>query len=149
MFGSLSPGVQKSFLLQACGELSPPPHYTDLYKIYTPLIITTPTHTHTHTYVNTPHRATARHLNEVSDMVGHYQALPRDNTFGRGEWVAISVVLSHLRSLSLNCLQLDLYDTLSQQPSTEYKLMADDPYKELLGKEWLLDMYMYSHVFLT
>ncbi|XP_064407227.1 integrator complex subunit 10-like isoform X2 [Halichondria panicea] len=73
LFGSLSPGVQKSFLLQACERL---PDILMKCRIWL---------------------VTIRLFPETTRSVG-----------------------------------LDLYDTLSQQPSTEYKLMADDPYKELL-----------------
>ncbi|XP_064407226.1 integrator complex subunit 10-like isoform X1 [Halichondria panicea] len=76
LFGSLSPGVQKSFLLQACERL---PDILMKCRIWL---------------------VTIRLFPETTRSVG-----------------------------------LDLYDTLSQQPSTEYKLMADDPYKELLVRD--------------
>ena len=39
--------------------------------------------------------------------------------------------------------QLNLYDALSQQPSGEYSLVADNPYREMLGK--VVCSMLYTH----
>lgn len=54
----------------------------------------------------------------------------------------------------MNCLQLDLYDVLSQQPAGSYSTVAANHYRELLGKNhyWMSSnclVTMYSHLLIV
>ena len=54
-------------------------------------------------------------------------------TLGVCMYVCNGVSKGYLFFLSL--YQLDLYDVLSQQPAGAYSTVADNPYRELLGKK--------------
>ena len=57
--------------------------------------------------------------------------------------IVVAFLHVHTCKCMYSCVQLDLYDVLSQQPSGNYAAVADNPYRELLGTSTLY-MYMYT-----